>query len=417
MKMHRRMVFLYAALAAFVLLGATCNLSNKAPAVPTVAGPTEGVAGVAVTFSATTTDPDGDSVAYQFDWGDGSTLEWSALLAGAATCTTQHTYADSGTYTIKVRAKDKGGKESGWTEGQTLGVLGAGSTCPDTLLGVVVVGEGACAAAATPDGAYLYVARSGGQQAVTPVRLADRAVLASVDVDGDPFDVAASVDGRYMYVSLPFEGRVLSIRVADNVVERAVNIGADPSGIAATRDGQYIAVTAPTRGMLYALRTSDLVVEESVQLGGGPLYVAAGVGDGHIYVSVDDGVRAVAAATWLCDESLTTIALPGRVAVTPDGHSLYVCSPQDSGLAVVSLPGLTRTGAISVHDPSVGGLAATRDGAYLLVSYLHGLACFDTRNSVQVDSLALEARAKLVMHPTADTAYAVGHRQVFVIGR
>jgi hypothetical protein len=56
-----------------VLLGAKCSLFNKAPTVPAVTGPAQGVAGVPVTFKATATDPDGDSIAFQFDWGDTTT--------------------------------------------------------------------------------------------------------------------------------------------------------------------------------------------------------------------------------------------------------------------------------------------------------------------------------------------------------
>jgi hypothetical protein len=66
-KLRDALLYTGAALAALVLLGAKCDLFNKAPSVPVVTGPTHDVAGVPVAFTATTTDPDGDSVAYQFD--------------------------------------------------------------------------------------------------------------------------------------------------------------------------------------------------------------------------------------------------------------------------------------------------------------------------------------------------------------
>jgi hypothetical protein len=62
------------AAAVCVLLGAKCSLFNKAPSVPVVTGPTQGVAGVPVEFKATATDPEGDSIAFAFDWGDNTAL-------------------------------------------------------------------------------------------------------------------------------------------------------------------------------------------------------------------------------------------------------------------------------------------------------------------------------------------------------
>jgi outer membrane protein assembly factor BamB len=116
-----------AMLAGIVLLGSSCKLANKTPSVPTLSGPTTGVAGVALTFTATATDPEADSVAFQFDWGDGATPAWTAFVASGDTITATNTYSDSGIFTVRAKAKDKAGKESDWSAGQSL------STSPTNL--------------------------------------------------------------------------------------------------------------------------------------------------------------------------------------------------------------------------------------------------------------------------------------------
>lgn len=57
------------------------------------------------TFYTSTTDPNGDDVRYEFDWGDGSrtTTDWTAL---GVTATASHFWSSLGTYNVRVRAQD-----------------------------------------------------------------------------------------------------------------------------------------------------------------------------------------------------------------------------------------------------------------------------------------------------------------------
>ena len=92
---------------------------NSPPNTPsTPSGPIWGVmAKHAYTYSTSTTDPEGDNVCYQFDWGDSSTTTtgWngSGQLASAS-----HTWASSlpsRYFYLKVRAQDVHGKWSNWS--------------------------------------------------------------------------------------------------------------------------------------------------------------------------------------------------------------------------------------------------------------------------------------------------------------
>jgi len=67
-------------------------------------------------YTATTTDMEGDTIYYQWDWGDGATSDWLGPSVSGAEVTTNHTWATTGTYSITVRAKDSNGGISEWSE-------------------------------------------------------------------------------------------------------------------------------------------------------------------------------------------------------------------------------------------------------------------------------------------------------------
>ena len=77
---------------------------------PHVAGPH-----VAVNFSAVAADPETDQVYYQWDWGDGNISEWYGPYAFGTRADVTYQWANNGGYTIRVKAKDTLGKESGWS--------------------------------------------------------------------------------------------------------------------------------------------------------------------------------------------------------------------------------------------------------------------------------------------------------------
>jgi len=87
-----------------------------APNIPSIfSGPDSGYINYSYTFSTTTTDPDGDSISYQFDWGDDNLSNWSSYAPNGDSVSMDHSWSSEGTYEVKVKAKDKYGLESGWS--------------------------------------------------------------------------------------------------------------------------------------------------------------------------------------------------------------------------------------------------------------------------------------------------------------
>ena len=94
---------------------------NQPPHTPSSpSGPDSGTPGTSYDFTATTTDPDGDQVAFKFDWGDGSQSNWTSYVNSGSSASKSHFWSDEGTYEVKVKAKDIYGAESGWSAGHSI---------------------------------------------------------------------------------------------------------------------------------------------------------------------------------------------------------------------------------------------------------------------------------------------------------
>ena len=86
-------------------------------------GPSEGIIGVGYTFSTSTTDPEGDQVFYLWDWGDGTSSDWLGPYDPGVTMFASHAWSETGTYNIKVKAKDTHGKKSNWSDPKTIYIV------------------------------------------------------------------------------------------------------------------------------------------------------------------------------------------------------------------------------------------------------------------------------------------------------
>ncbi len=85
------------------------------PSAPS--GPQSGYAHVEYTYSAVTSDPNGDKILYKFDWGDGSFSDWIGPKTSGTPVTVKHMWNADGVYQVRVKAKDVGGggHETEWS--------------------------------------------------------------------------------------------------------------------------------------------------------------------------------------------------------------------------------------------------------------------------------------------------------------
>ncbi|OHB69394.1 MAG: hypothetical protein A2W23_01470 [Planctomycetes bacterium RBG_16_43_13] len=74
-------------------------------------------------YSAITTDPDGDKIKHIFDWGDGSTTETDFVASGTKV-TEKHSWEPAGTYQVRVMSIDEKGAASAWSHPLTVTITG-----------------------------------------------------------------------------------------------------------------------------------------------------------------------------------------------------------------------------------------------------------------------------------------------------
>ena len=88
---------------------------NTGPSQPSITGPSSGKIDMSYTYTASSSDPDGDQVYYWFDWDDGSNSGWLGPYASGQSASASHVWTAEGGYSIKVKSKDSHGEESTWT--------------------------------------------------------------------------------------------------------------------------------------------------------------------------------------------------------------------------------------------------------------------------------------------------------------
>ncbi|EMR74348.1 Y_Y_Y domain-containing protein [Thermoplasmatales archaeon SCGC AB-539-N05] len=92
---------------------------NQPPNTPSKpSGSSSGNTGTSYTYETSTTDPNGNTIMYRFDWNDG-TSDDTGYYASGATVSKSHTWNTAGTYDVKVRAYDNKAW-SDWSQAKTV---------------------------------------------------------------------------------------------------------------------------------------------------------------------------------------------------------------------------------------------------------------------------------------------------------
>jgi hypothetical protein len=126
---------------------AEAGLLSNPPSTPVINGPDSGVINEQYTYTAVSTEPDGEDVYYFFDWGDGTNSGWLGPYNSGISASAQKSWANAGNYQVRAKARDINLVSSAWSTPITVTILTDRPPATPTITGPA---EGA------PGNAYLY---------------------------------------------------------------------------------------------------------------------------------------------------------------------------------------------------------------------------------------------------------------------
>jgi YVTN family beta-propeller protein len=230
----------------------------------------------------------------------------------------------------------------------------------------------------------LYIDNALGED-LTVVRLPDHRVLGSVTVGSHPHGLAASGDGKRLYVSVESTNEVLALDIATDKILWRLTVSNQPNQIALSGDGRHLYVPIRPADYVEVIDTQERRVVAKVKVGHS-LHNAVACADGHhIYAtSMDDHqVTIIDADT---QRSIGTIPCGGIVRpidVTRDETRMYVALSDLHGCVVADIPARRVVGKLFLPPPPEGveplvphtpthGLGLTPNGRMLVVTSVVG---------------------------------------------
>ena len=353
-------------MAAFFMVAAPVCRKNKPPFTPSPPeGPSYGDLNVQYTFQASTTDPEGDSIEYCFDWDDG-TRDWTGFLSGGANGQAPHTWSSSGSYSVRVMAQDTHGDSSDWSVPRVVRV----DAYPNRVIATIQVGSRLADIAALPDGEYVYVT-SNDSACVYAVRTSDNAVVDTIPVGRTPSGIAALPNGQYVYVACTVVGCVYVIRTSDNAVVATIPTDWGSRSVAASPDGGYVYVSNSYSGNVSVIRTSDNVVVATIPIDivSAPDCVTVLPSGEQVLVSDDIsyGVWIIRAADNKVVDWVGVGSLPAAMEALPDSRHVIVSS-EYKRLSVIQVPEDTVVATITL-DARPTGMAVLPGGDYVYAAH------------------------------------------------
>lgn len=230
----------------------------------------------------------------------------------------------------------------------------------------------------------LYVANSHGDD-LTVIRLPEHKPLRSVEVGSHPHGLAASRDGRRLYVSVESSREILAIDTATDEILWRISVSDRPNEMALSGDGRRLFVPIRPANYVEVVDTEEHRSIGRVTVGRSPHNALASADGRHIYATSmeDRRVTIIDAATL---KVLGTIPCGGVVRpidVSRDESRMYVALSDLHGFVVADVPSRKVIARVLLPPAPVGveplephtpthGLRLTPDDRLLVVTSLVG---------------------------------------------
>ena len=164
-------------------------------------------------------------------------------------------------------------------------------------------------AAASPDGAYVYVSNA-GNNTISQLDTKRWIVRKNIEVGDAPEHLVISADGKTMYVNNTGDGTVSVVSLPEGRVVNAYKVGGNIHGIDLSEDGKALFVARREDNKFTTIDLASGAVSNT-PLGPSPYHLAAIKGTGKVYVSSAEEDK-----IWVVDGKtrrvLTEIPVPDR---------------------------------------------------------------------------------------------------------
>jgi YVTN family beta-propeller protein len=305
---------------------------------------------------------------------------------------------------------------------------GPASAPPAAIAGAVLatipVGEGPTVLAIAPDGSHVYAAASGGQLSVISTGT-DR-IVATVPIGPNPTGIVVSPDGTRVFMTHLFAVDLTVVDATTNAPAKSIDLTTERF-----RGGFSRIALSPDGTLAYVVNYDNQVLG-IVPTAGGPLDVRLMNMSPRDIALTADGRSGYIAGCWsFCTpgtvqafdtgarrfgERLSVGPSPYRIALSPDGRTIFTTNLGDSSLSIVDLDRQRATRSVrAAVEPT--GLAVSPDGAtvYVVGQNDGNLARIDVASGTTRVIPIGERPREIVLSPDGHRAYVSTQNAVLVL--
>jgi predicted alpha-1,2-mannosidase len=216
-------------------------------------------------------------------------------------------------------------------------------------------------------GGDLFVANNNSNN-VTVIDTSTNAVIKTIPVGSVAADVAATPDGKTVWVTNFGDGTVQPIDVATLTAGTPITVGTQPERLAVSPDGSQLWVANQGSGTVSDVSLATDQVTHTIVVGAAPFGVAVTSSQVYVTNGGSSSVSVISAASFAVTSTITVGAGPQYVQISPDGASAYVADFGAGGVTPISVatgvPGAfipTGSGAYAVGFSPDGSTAWVAD--------------------------------------------------------
>ena len=224
-------------------------------------------------------------------------------------------------------------------------------TSTNAVLATIPVGSVAADVAATPDGKTVWVTNF-GDGTVQPIDVATLTAGSPITVGSQPERLAVSPDGSQLWVANQGSGTVSDVNLATDTVSHTIAVGAAPFGVAITPDSSKVFITNGGGSSVSVIDAATDTVTATVPVGAGPQYVQVSPDGSTAYVadSGAGGITLIDVGTLTAGSFIATGSGAYAVGFSPDGSTAWVVDSNVDNVVPITVATGTVGAPVTVGD-------------------------------------------------------------------